>query len=278
VIELFEAELTRQLQAAVMGQGFEPADFTLLGYGGGGPLHVAGFSSELNFANVLVPTWAAAFSAFGCVCAPYSYRFDRQVDATVPLDGGDEQAAFIETVNGAWRELRERILAEYRKSGFSDSQVELQPAVRMQYIGQLNDIEVPLPMHELRGPDDIAAMIAEFERLYGNIYAHAAKSPELGYSVTLAILAGTVPIERPTLPAETEVVDPDPSAARKGVRPMYTRDGWQDATLYEMDELRAGMRVIGPATIEAPSTTFVVPSGRTAYLDQHRIFNLGRAI
>src|SRR5262249_53926186 len=64
VVELFEAELTRQIEAQVMGQGFEPADFALLGYGGGGPLHVAGFSAPLHFQDVLVPSWAAAFSAF----------------------------------------------------------------------------------------------------------------------------------------------------------------------------------------------------------------------
>jgi acetone carboxylase, beta subunit len=196
----------------------------------------------------------------------------------VPLDGSaDEQSAFTDTLNEAWRTLRTRIGNEFEKSGLDASQIDLSPAVRMQYQGQLNDIEVPLPMHELDGPEDIARLIEEFERLYGNLYASAAKSPELGYSVTLAILSGTVPIEKPTLPEEAEVADPDPSAAQKDTRRVITDSGVHDARIYEMDELRAGMEVAGPAVIEAPSTTFAVPTGRRAFLDTRRIFHLRRA-
>jgi N-methylhydantoinase A/acetone carboxylase beta subunit len=275
-LELFQADLKHHLETAVMGQGFEPADFTLLSYGGGGPLHVGGFSEGLRFQDVLVPSWAAAFSAFGCVCADYSYRFDRQVDLPLPLDApADERAAFVERLQATWEQLSARIVEEFARSGIPTDAITFTPRVRMQYTGQINDIEVEISHGALAGPDGLTALVEEFDRLYGRIYASAAKSPELGYFVTLIVMTGTVPVEKPVLPEET--VEPGASAepAQKGVRPVYTRrDGWCDTPLYEMDQLTPGVRVLGPAVIEAPSTTFAVPRSSVAELDGHRIFHL----
>ena len=69
--------LKSALLGKILGQGYTPASYNLLSYGGGGPLHVGNYSDALGFKDVLIPTWAAAFSAFGCTCAPHEYRFDR---------------------------------------------------------------------------------------------------------------------------------------------------------------------------------------------------------
>jgi acetone carboxylase, beta subunit len=273
VLELFEAELTRQLEAAVMGQGFEPADFNLLGYGGGGPLHVAGYAAPLNFADVLVPSWAAAFSAFGCVCADYSYRLDQQLDIELSTDQR-RMAQNIELINRTWSALRDRIAAEFAKSGVDFGEITFQPGLRMQYVGQINDIEVPSRAQLLKDAGDVAALIDEFERLYGIVYAAAAKSPELGYYATLAIMTGTVPAERPTLAEEVPADASSSEEAVKGQRRIYSQGSWREAAIYEMDRIRAGAAVDGPAVIEAPSTTFFVPAGNLAALDTHRIFHL----
>ena len=80
VIELFETSLRNEAVGRILGKGYSPADYTLLCYGGGGPLHVAGYTEGVPYQQVLVPEWAAGFSAFGCACADFEYRFDRQVD------------------------------------------------------------------------------------------------------------------------------------------------------------------------------------------------------
>jgi N-methylhydantoinase A/acetone carboxylase beta subunit len=275
VIELFEDELKRQVSSLVMGKGFEPADFVLLGYGGGGPLHVGGYTDGLNFQDVLVPSWAAGFSAFGCACADFSYRFDRQVDIEVPPDASDAiKSGVAEAVNAAWERLSKRVAAEFEKSAVPAGEVDFTPYLRVQYMGQVNDIEVPVPLPRVRTPADVDAIIAEFERVYGKVYAGAARSPELGYLITLAIVTGSTPAEKPVLPNEPLVgLKPSPEAS-KGTRQVYWQHEWIDAEIHEMDRLAAGNVVPGLAVIEAPSTTFVVPPGRSARLDQHRIFHL----
>ena len=94
VIELFETSLRNEAVGRILGKGYSPADYALLCYGGGGPLHVAGYTSGVPYQQVLVPEWAAGFSAFGCACAEFEYRFDRQVDLPLlPTQPAAEQVA-----------------------------------------------------------------------------------------------------------------------------------------------------------------------------------------
>jgi N-methylhydantoinase A/oxoprolinase/acetone carboxylase beta subunit len=69
VLDTVERNMTNELRAMVLGQGYSPENYELISYGGGGPLHTAGYTRDLAFKDVLVPEWAAAFSAFGCSCS-----------------------------------------------------------------------------------------------------------------------------------------------------------------------------------------------------------------
>jgi N-methylhydantoinase A/acetone carboxylase beta subunit len=279
VIELFEDELRREVKGLIMGKGFEPADYVLLSYGGGGPLHVGGYTSELNFEDVLVPSWAAGFSAFGCACADFAYRFDQQLDVEIPPGATPEELATVTgAVDGAWRMLEAKVAGEFAKNEIGADRVSYRHYLRVQYRGQVNDIEVAHDGASLDGPAGVAAVIAAFEDSYGKIYAGSARSPELGYLVTLAIVTGSTPVEKPVLPDE-ELSGPVPDGeASKGTRPVFWRDHWEDASIWEMDRLRAGNVLDGPAIVEAPSTTFVIPPDRVARLDGRRIFHLSRRI
>ena len=62
MIELFETSLRNEAVGRILGKGYSPADYTLLCYGGGGPLHVAGYTKGVPYQQVLVPEWAAGFS------------------------------------------------------------------------------------------------------------------------------------------------------------------------------------------------------------------------
>jgi N-methylhydantoinase A/acetone carboxylase beta subunit len=145
IIELFESQLANQAVGRILGKGYAPSDYTLLCYGGGGPLHVAGYTAGVPYEQILVPEWAAGFSAFGCACADFEYRYDRQVDLPLLPAMGDEQRAGIgQLLSGAWRELEARVEREFEKSGYDRAQVTFAHGVRMQYYGQLIDIEVDL--------------------------------------------------------------------------------------------------------------------------------------
>jgi N-methylhydantoinase A/oxoprolinase/acetone carboxylase beta subunit len=273
ILELFDETLQYEAAGQVLGKGYSPVDYALFCYGGGGPLHVAGYTSKTSYRDVLVPAWAAGFSAFGCACADLEYRYDLTIDLPIP-PGADEptKAAAAAGIQQAWEMLGARAAAEFEKSGVPAGDVGYRFFVRMQYYGQLNDIEIYSPAQQLGGAGDIDALIAAFEDEYGKIYARSAKSPELGYLVTYAIVTGAVEVEKPELPSE-ELAGPEPDRS-KGERPVWWRDGWVATTIYEQSDLRAGNVVRGPAIVESPADTLAVPPGRSARLDEHRIFHL----
>lgn len=280
VIELFEQTLKNEAVGRILGKGYSPADYALLCYGGGGPLHVAGYSEGVPYRDVLVPAWAAGFSAYGCACADFEYRYDQTVDLPI-LPGFDEgaKAGIGMMLSGAWAGLEEKVAAEFAKSGVERERIRFTHAVRMQYFGQLNDIEIVSPHMAIEQAAQLDDLVAEFERAYGKIYARSASSPELGYLVTHAIVLGAVEVEKPALP---EVEERHGAAPLKGSRDVWWETEGGLAALatdiYELDEVAPGATIEGPAIVESVATTFAVPPGRAARLDRHRIFHLGSAV
>lgn len=275
VLELFEDNLKSALLGQILGKGYGVESFTLLSYGGGGPLHVGGYSDGLAFDDILVPSWAPGFSAFGCACGEYEYRFDRTLD--LPLlphqDAGhrDQIAAAITTT---WQALREQIEAEFAKSGVAKEAIRFKPGVRMLYYGQLNPLEIFSPVQTLNSGLDLDHLTVAFEELYSRMYGLAARTPQFGYLITGAIMSGSVESEKPQLPEEVEGNPAIDSTALKGRRQVYWRGKWYEANIINLDMIKAGNIVKGPAVVEAPASTMVVAPGRTARLDKRRIFHM----
>jgi acetone carboxylase, beta subunit len=275
VIELFEEGLKNNVLSRIMGKGYAPLNYTLLSYGGGGPLHVGGISDGMGFDQVLVPAWAAGFSAFGCSCSDFEYRFDASLD--LPVEPGideDQKEGVVDMVNGQCAFLREKILEEFSKSGIGEEEIQFRIFMRIQYMGQLRDLEVRTDYEWLEGGESLDEVIADFEDLYAKVYARSARSPELGYLITQIVLSGTVEVEKPSLPTEELSGEDPPPVARKETRDVYWRGEWLRGEIFEMGELRAGNRLRGLSIVESPATTFVIPPGSSSYLDEHRIFHL----
>lgn len=275
VIELLDSDLRDYLRSMISGKGYSPASFTCFSYGGAGPVHTYGYTEGLGFEDVIVPAWAAGFSAFGCAAADFEYRYDKSLDLNIAEDASDDlKQAEARILNEAWHELTERVLEEFELNGYTRDQVRLIPGFRMQYRGQLNDIEIESPISTAKTAGDWDALVQAFNDTYGRVYAASARSPELGYSVTGAIMRGTVVIPKPKIPKEPEGSATPPENAKLGTRKFYRKKKWVDAQLYSMEKLQPGNRIVGPAIIKSDATTFVVPGGFETWLDGHRLFHL----
>jgi N-methylhydantoinase A/acetone carboxylase beta subunit len=276
VIELFEQTLRNEAVGQILGKGYSPADYTLLCYGGGGPLHVAGYTHDVGYQEVLVPAWAAGFSAFGCACADFDYRYDQTIDLPLmPGFGEQERAAIGAMITSAWQGLQDRAAEEFAKSHIPRERIRFTHAVRMQYFGQLNDIEFVSPHEGLERAAQVDELIASFEDAYAKMYASSARSPEFGYLVTHAIVHGTVDVEKPQLP---EMAERDGRPPLKGRRPVHwgraSGNDFVETDIFQLEEVAAGNTIAGPAIVEHSATTFAVPPGRVARLDRHHIFHL----
>jgi N-methylhydantoinase A/oxoprolinase/acetone carboxylase beta subunit len=188
-----------------------------------------------------------------------------------PSADADEKAGIGVYVDGGWQMLRERVVDEFAKSQVSEGEIEFRHYVRMQYYGQLNDLEIYSPHQQITEGAQVDDLIAAFEEAYGKLYARSARSPELGYLITNVIVTGSAEVEKPALPDEDEATgSPEP----KGKRDVWWHDGWTETAIYEQDTISAGNDIAGPAIIESPADTFAIPPGRSARLDGRRIFHL----
>jgi N-methylhydantoinase A/oxoprolinase/acetone carboxylase beta subunit len=272
---LVDITMRDSLSATVMGRGFSPEVYSLLCYGGAGPLHAAAYSEGLNFKNIFVPTWAAAFSAFGCACAEYSDRIDYQIDFPVSADLREGEMLLM-IVNQVLDGLKAALEQELLNQGLDLVKVVFKPAARMQYRGQLDDLELAMPAYPMTGKD-LEKLCETFNDLYGKIFPASARSPELGYLITRCVAHGVYPTRRPILRKHRlSTLTPDEKAS-KGKRKIYFKHKWHRADIYEMDYLKSGNLVKGPSVIEAPNTTLLVPPKAEAYLNEFRVFELRQA-
>lgn len=275
VIELLDLTLSEYLRANISAKGYNPAEFTCFSYGGAGPVHTYGYTEGVGFKDVVVPAWAAGFSAFGCACADFEYRYDKSVDLGVAQHASAaEKAAACAGLQDAWAELAVKVVEEFVINGYKAEDVMLIPGYKMQYMGQLNDLEIVSPVTSAATADDWNKIIETFEATYSRVYANSARSPELGFSITGAILRGMVMTQKPVLPEDPDAGPTPPQEAYLGTRPFYRHKKWVEASLWKMESLKAGNYIMGPAIIESDATTFVVPDGFETTIDKHRLFHL----
>jgi N-methylhydantoinase A/oxoprolinase/acetone carboxylase beta subunit len=275
-IDLVNVMMREHLIRSLM-LGFDIRDYTLLGYGGAGPMHLCGFAGEDAWKGVISVPYAAAFSAWGCACMDYAHRRHRSVSAMIAF-GADEGTKMYTAaaITGAWEALENQLLEELTGEGFSRDQIRLKQLVYMRYYGQLDDLEVESPLPRLASVEDVDRVCEAFEDLFTRTYTLAGKPPWPTYLINEVAVTAQVETNKPVIVSHDLEGPEPPKAAFKEKRKVFQRGQWHDANIYEMDQLRPGNEIGGLAVIEAPSTTLFLPLDWHARLDENLVFHLER--
>lgn len=256
-IEIVNHSMAELIRALTIDRGLDPRDFTLVAFGGAGPLHGVELARELGIKKVIVPVYAGAFSALGAVGA--SARFDYLT--TFFLKSADAEPALLQE---AFDKLEERARAELQAEGLS-VQPTIERAVDMRYDGQNWEIDVPFDA----GPVTEASIAAAFERFcqrHKENFGWARDDAPFEF-VNFRLVASVPgdPVELPRIEAQAHPCLP------VGERQVYNRQSgaFDTASVYEQSSLGAGAEFVGPAIVnEIDSTTFV-PSGAHVRVDEY---------
>lgn len=274
VLGIINAEMNDLLRTMVAAKGYDTHDFTMLYYGGAGPVHMHGFAEGIAFKDVITMPWAAGFSAFGAACAEYMHRYDRGLRVLVPAQATSaELAATAAEIDRAWRELEDEARREMAAEGVDPAQVTFRYGVSARYIGQIESFETALDSGLMRGAEDIHRLIEAFETMYAKVYPEGAKFSSAGYSLSVVSLEAIAPKPQPRLRQHPlSAATPAPSAF-VGTREVYHKTGWVTFDVYEMVELKPGNVIAGPAIIRDPMTTVVIPPEREMWLDAYQLLH-----
>ena len=267
---VIDARMRETVTGLVSLRGSRINDYVLLAFGGAGPGHVCGYTENLPLRGVLTFPYAAAFSAFGASTADYEHHYNRAVNVVVSPKADDEElVAAGKRISAAWERLEQQAIDQMVLEGFERDEIAIKPLAMVRYGRQLNDLITPSPVSRCYTADDFRSVIAAFEELYARVFAKGAQFPQAGYEIFEVGLVASARKVKPGL-VRRKLEEADPSLAMYETRPAYFGGEWIPTPRYRWDALRSGNVVQGPAVIEAPTTTLVLPSNRSARIDEYQ--------
>ena len=263
VLRVANATMERALRRVSVERGHDPRDYTLVPFGGAGPLHAAALAEALGMRQVLVPPAPGVLSALGLLMADVVYDTARAV-----LDRADALLRNPSPLAAAREAAAQDVRAVLADHG--DPALSLELDVR--YVGQSYELSVPLdaPITAERVADALTA----FHERHRARYGHA--DPDEPVEVVALRVRGRVAEPPPTLPREPKTDVPLADAVL-GTRPVwFDADGPTETTAYARTALHHGHAFDGPAILHQYDTTIVVPPGWRARVDARQNVHLDR--
>ena len=250
VVSVADAATERALRVVSVERGFDPRTFTLVAFGGAGPLHAAGLAERLDVPEVIVPRAAGVLSALGLLVSDVTYEYAASM--VRPLESVDAG-----TLAERFREFERAGREELADSGHEP---RFERAVDLRYAGQSFDLRVPVS--ETLDADTLATVRERFHERHRRRYGHA--DPEEPVELVAVRLQARGVVEPPEL-AYTGG-DGSLADAQRARRPVvFERE--RDTPVYDRARLPVGAAFDGPAVIEGADTTVVVHPGQRVRVD-----------
>jgi len=257
IVRLANNNMVNAIKLISVNRGYDPRDFTLVAFGGGGGMHACALAQELGIKKVIIPNHSGVFSAWGMLLS--DLRRDYLQTQIVELSG-DEAAAQLSNNFAA---LEEQALAEYVAEGIAQERIRFQRYGRLRYQNQEHSTEIDLPSGAISAAD-LASIIEHFHTTYEREYTYRLDAPVELVTYHLIAFAEVDKLVPEMLPEGEQ----ESSEAIKGQRVVdYLDAGEHTATIYDGNALARGMAFVGPAVIEEADTTVVVPPGVSCTVD-----------
>jgi len=262
IIEVAAVNIVRAVRRVTVENGHDPRDFSLVAFGGGGPLYANLLIRELEMERAMVPVAAGVLSAVGLLSAGPRLELSRSHVQRM-------NAAAWPSVLDQFKALEEQARQRMVEQGFSADEITLRWQLDLRYVGQSHELR--MAVSELERPDEhhldeaIVNYHQEHERLYG-----VAAPCEPVESVASRVVAArerampTLELSAPTAVHETRR------------RPWRAPDGWVEALVVERKDLRPGAMINGPALIDSDDSTIAVLPGYEARVHPSGLVEIAR--
>jgi N-methylhydantoinase A len=244
IVSLVDAEMAKVLRIVSIERGYDPRAFTLMAFGGGGPLHACNVAADLAMRTIVVPRHPGLFSAYGLLAADVRSTFVRSIVAHA------DEAAFARA-----QHLFDVLAAEGREAlaaqGVADAEMAFVRELDLRYAGQSFELTLP-------AAPTLAANVAAFHRKHEQRYGYAALHDPVEIVTVRVIAVGTT--HKPPLVAAELAAAESVRAARVGSRKAWDGARFVATEIYDRDRLVPGAAFDGPAIVEQyDSSTYVAP-------------------
>lgn len=266
VIRLADANMVNALKLVSVRRGYDPRDFILIAFGGGGAMHAGALMRELRVKKVIIPTEPAVFSAWGMLMTnlrqDYIRTFIARTDQVKPES---VDAIFVEIESQAARDLTEQHVAK--------RDMIFQRSADMRYMGQEHTVKVPLPAGPITA-DKMPKINERFHQLHEHTYTFRLESPVELVNYHLTALGR---VKKPSL----KPLDGKGGSVKKALkgerRVNFDELGFHQAAIYERNLLPVGVALKGPLVIEEPAATTVVFPDQRVTRDKYGFLHIEMA-
>ena len=254
VIRVANAAMERALRAISLERGFDARRFTLVAFGGAGPMHACSLAEGLGITRILVPPQPGILSALGAALADVVKDYSRTL--LLPL-----AEVSAEVLRNAFRPMEEQARTDLGREGFEGPRLLLQRFLDVRYVGQSYELTVPCPPLAARTSH---AAAGRFHRAHRRRYGHS--DPSQPVEIVTARLKATGAVEKPVV-SPMEESGEDPSGALVDERPVVFNGESLPTRCYDRSHLVSGNAIRGPGLVFQMDSTTVLPPGWTARTD-----------
>src|SRR4051812_36581161 len=242
ILRIATTKMSHMVRWVTTERGLDAAEFSLVAYGGAGPLHAAMVARELRIAQVVIPRAPGHFSAYGMLVA--DLRRDFVNTWFTPL----AEASFA-TMEKFYAEMETRGREAVQRSGIAVAGTSVQRAADMRYVGQEHAVTVELPV-ELFRAEDRDGIKRRFDSVHETRYGYSAPAEKAEIVSLRTAITGL--LRKPTFEPITVGEAMPPPAAFRGTREVYFAEAGRavDTPTYDRAALLANNRIAGPVLIE----------------------------
>lgn len=261
ILKIINAKMEEAIKAVSSQRGYDIRDFTLVAFGGGGPMHAGRIALDLGIPSLLIPFAPGVTSALGLLMSDVKHDYVRSKLAPLKEVG-------LEEVNRLFSQLIEQAKTDLRSEGFNDNEMALQPFLDLRYAGQGYELTVPSPMSPLKAAD-LDLMRQRFDSQHEQAHGHKAESEPVELVSLRLVSVGLVP-QAKLSPVKSRGKELD--AAKTGKRKIFfgKEHGSLNCRIYSRDLLEPDHKIAGPAVIEQMDTTTVIHPEQEATVDSYR--------
>lgn len=259
ILRVAEANMYNALKLISVRRGYDPRDFTMVAFGGGGPMHCAYLAKELNIRKVIVPIAAPVFSAWGMLMTDVRHDYIQTNICRM-----NEVSA--EELNDMWKSLLSQAQEQFEKEGVQKENIVCNYIADMRYMGQEHTVKVnvpPIPWSE----ETKEEIIQRFHDTHEHFYTfRLIDTPTEIVNLHLVAYGRLTKPELAKIPAQEGSVE----NAEKEIRKVYfAEDGWMDTPVYLREKLGSGAVLDGPVIVEEAAASAVVAKGQRITVDDY---------
>ena len=248
IVAVIDQKMINEIRLATIKRGYDPKDFIIIASGGMGPTHCFALAKEMQIDKVLIPRTASVYCAMGQTLSDIKHYYSKSYLVRT-------SEVSTQKLNNIFEEMENLGRKTLKREGIVEENISFKRTTEMRYVGQHNEVVTPTPLGIL-GKDEMEILKRNFHDRHEFLFTWSDRNRE---TEILTLRSETVgEVEKPVLSTFTNK-GRDVNLALKDERMVFFDGGFMRTSIYAGMKLETGNLIFGPAIIEEPTTTVVIP-------------------